>query len=129
LKRLMKYLNGTADLKLTYGGDHINNVLTAYVDADFAMDIDDRKSRSGFALMLNGGPISWGSKEAIQHNEQHHRGRILRRPQRIPRSCVAPPPPRQPWLLASRAHAYVQRQPGCDPINPKPRISPAHKAY
>jgi transposase InsO family protein len=63
LKRLMKYLHGTADLKITYGGDNSVNVLSAYVDADFAMDVDDRKSRSGFVLMLNGGPVAWGSKK------------------------------------------------------------------
>jgi hypothetical protein len=63
LKRVMKYLNGTADLKITYRGDYTNNFLTAYVDADFAIDVDDRKSRSSFVLMLNGGPVSWGSKK------------------------------------------------------------------
>jgi hypothetical protein len=59
----MKYLYGTADFKITYGGDDRSNLLTAYVDADFAMDLGDRKSRSGFLLLLNDGPVAWGSKK------------------------------------------------------------------
>jgi len=36
----------------------------AYCDADYAeLDIDDRKSRFGYILMLNGGSVSWGSRK------------------------------------------------------------------
>jgi hypothetical protein len=59
----MKYLHNTADFKITYGSNDRSNFFTAYVDVDFAMDLDDRKSRSNFLLMLNGGPIAWGSKK------------------------------------------------------------------
>lgn len=63
LKRVMKYLQGTSSFCITYGGDNCSNLLTAYCDSDFAMDQDDRKSRSGFVLMLNGGRVAWGSKK------------------------------------------------------------------
>ena len=37
------------------------NNLTAFADADFATDRDERRSTSGWVLYLNGGPISWRS--------------------------------------------------------------------
>ena len=58
LKRVMKYLHNTADYKITYGGDNQSNLLIAYVDVDFAMDLDDRRSHSDFLLIFNGGPIT-----------------------------------------------------------------------
>jgi hypothetical protein len=33
------------------------------VDASFAGDHDTRKSKTGFVLFLNGGPVSWKSKD------------------------------------------------------------------
>ncbi|CAB1098999.1 unnamed protein product [Ectocarpus sp. CCAP 1310/34] len=58
MKRLMRYLKGTTSLGITYrkdaqGGDK----LTAYVDSDFAGDLDDRKSTTGVVLTLAGGPV------------------------------------------------------------------------
>jgi len=35
----------------------------AYVDLDWAEDCSDRKSISGFTVMIDGGAISWGSKK------------------------------------------------------------------
>ena len=35
------------------------NILSGWVDSDFASDIDTRKSVTGYLLWLNGGPISW----------------------------------------------------------------------
>lgn len=63
LKRIFKYLRGTLDFKLAFGGRDARNVLVAYADADYAADLEDRRSRSGFVLFLNGGPITWGSKK------------------------------------------------------------------
>ena len=36
--------------------------LVGYSDADYANDQDDRKSTSGYAIMLCGGAISWASR-------------------------------------------------------------------
>ena len=36
--------------------------LTGYVDADFANDLDSRKSTSGLAIFVGGSCVSWRSK-------------------------------------------------------------------
>jgi hypothetical protein len=59
-KHLLRYLKGSIDLGITYsaaiGGD-----LTpiTYADASYASDLDDRKSTTGYVIMLNGGAISY----------------------------------------------------------------------
>jgi hypothetical protein len=40
-----------------------NHVLLAYTDADYAGDLNDRKSRSGSILFLNDGPVLWLSRK------------------------------------------------------------------
>ena len=66
VKHLVRYLRGTMDLGLLYsktaGGAGPPNVLTAYVDADWAGDPDSRRSTTGYVLLLNGAAISWKSK-------------------------------------------------------------------
>jgi hypothetical protein len=37
--------------------------LHGYVNADWASDVNDQKSTSGFVFMLAGGAISWSSKK------------------------------------------------------------------
>jgi len=51
-------VKGTINYQLTYGTIN-NNKLVGYADADYAADIDDRKSVSGYVFILNGGAISW----------------------------------------------------------------------
>jgi hypothetical protein len=36
-----------------------SNILSGWVDRDFASDVESRKSVNGYLLSLNGGPISW----------------------------------------------------------------------
>lgn len=64
-KRILRYLKGTKSHHLRYKTrtDDSSNVLFGYVDADHAGDKDDRKSVSGYILMLNGGPVSWSSRK------------------------------------------------------------------
>lgn len=38
-------------------------MLSGYVDADWASDVNDRRSTSGFVFMLGGAAISWESKK------------------------------------------------------------------
>ena len=59
-KRVFRYLKGTLDQKITYKRGC--SVLTGFSDADWAGDLDSRRSTTGFVFMLNGGPVSWQSK-------------------------------------------------------------------
>jgi hypothetical protein len=62
IKRILRYIKGTTDLKITYRrNSKQKQVLMGYCDADWANDQGDRKSTSGFVFMLNGGAISWQS--------------------------------------------------------------------
>ena len=53
----------------SYGRDPRGDVyfsadeLGGFVDASFAGDRDTRRSKTGFVLMFNGGPVSWKSKD------------------------------------------------------------------
>jgi len=60
--RVLRYLNCTKEMGITYtkSGD---NELVGYVDADFAGDLDGRKSTTGFIFLLNGSAVSWCSKK------------------------------------------------------------------
>ncbi|GKV22816.1 hypothetical protein SLEP1_g32638 [Rubroshorea leprosula] len=61
-KRILRYLCGTADFGLFYKkGDQTD--LAGFTDSDYAGDLDDRKSTSGFVFMLGSGAISWSSKK------------------------------------------------------------------
>ena len=62
VKRILRYLRGTADYQLTFGPSSDSKVI-AYCDADFANDPDTRKSISGYALMFNGGCFTWSSRK------------------------------------------------------------------
>ena len=60
--RLIRYLKGTEDYAITYQAGENNTVkLQGYCDADYAGDIDDRRSISGHIFFLGGGPVSWSS--------------------------------------------------------------------
>lgn len=63
LKRVLKYLKGTADLKLFLGNEKSPQELYGYADANYGEDRVDRKSNSGYIFMLNGGTISWKCKK------------------------------------------------------------------
>lgn len=58
----MRYVNGTLDFGLYYESND-NLQLLGYVDADWAGCIDDRKSTTGYAMLLGGSLFSWASKK------------------------------------------------------------------
>jgi len=62
IKRIMRYLKGTEDYGLWYkfGG---NLDLKVFTDADWAGNLDDRKSTSGGAFFLGKRLVSWTSKK------------------------------------------------------------------
>ncbi|KFD67424.1 hypothetical protein M514_20460 [Trichuris suis] len=57
----MRYLKGTRNMKLVY--KRAEGSLTAYCDADWANDKDDRRSTTGFVVCLSGTAVSWSSKK------------------------------------------------------------------
>jgi hypothetical protein len=66
-----KYLKGTTSHGITFGGTpSIRNLkpgtneieLIGFCDADYAGDLDTRRSTTGYVFLLNGGAISWQSK-------------------------------------------------------------------
>ena len=61
-KKILRYLKGTVDYGVFYkkGG---NEDLVAYTDSDYAGDLDDRKSTSGYVFLLSSGAVSWSSKK------------------------------------------------------------------
>ena len=62
VKRVLRYLNGTRNLGITYRPTP-NPEILGYTDADWAQDVSDRKSTSGYIFQLSGGAISWSSKK------------------------------------------------------------------
>ena len=61
VKRILRYLKGTANYSICYQGRDLR--LVGYTDADWGGDLDERKSTSGYAFLLNNGAISWSSKK------------------------------------------------------------------
>ena len=60
IKRLLRYIRGTASTGITLGGTGLT--LEAYADADFANDVKSRRSISGNLLMMVNGPVQWSSR-------------------------------------------------------------------
>jgi hypothetical protein len=58
----LKYLKGTSSLGLLYRNNAPAEI-TGYSDADWAGDVGDRKSTSGYAFLLRGAAISWKSNK------------------------------------------------------------------
>jgi hypothetical protein len=63
-KSVLRYLKRTLNYGITYNGQNCEQEieLECYCDSDFANAKDDRKSISGYAIKMAGGPIIWGSK-------------------------------------------------------------------
>lgn len=58
---VIKYLNSTKNAVLTYRKSGLP--LKGFCDANWAQDVNDRKSQSGFCFLLAGGLVSWESKK------------------------------------------------------------------
>jgi hypothetical protein len=64
VKRILRYLKGTKDLKLILGGKNADTKLKAYSDADLAGDLDKRRSTTGYVIVLGNSPIMWKCSQA-----------------------------------------------------------------
>lgn len=64
VKRVIRYLKGTKGLKLKLSSlKSCDKGLVAYSDANWAENRKDRKSNSGYIVMLNGGTVSWACRK------------------------------------------------------------------
>eukprot|EP00253_Pinus_taeda_P012255 PITA_12255 len=66
VKHVFRYLRGTSDYGLCYQGrTGLDRVLDirGFVDLDWAGDLDQRRSTSGYVFNLFGGAVSWMSKK------------------------------------------------------------------
>jgi hypothetical protein len=61
LKRLLRYLTATVDYGLRYTAEGESTRVTGYSDADFAGDLDTRRSTTGMVFMMANAAISWKS--------------------------------------------------------------------
>ena len=59
VKQIFRYIKRTSEYRLVYFNNKDENILSAYSDADWAGDLTDRKSTSGYISMLSGGAVSW----------------------------------------------------------------------
>jgi hypothetical protein len=61
-KHVMRYLKGTIDYGLSYGGD-LNFTLSGYTNADWAGSVYDRKITSRWCFNFGSAMILWKSRK------------------------------------------------------------------
>ncbi|KAK9681859.1 hypothetical protein RND81_10G032400 [Saponaria officinalis] len=61
-KRILRYLRGTTDFGIFYNKG-AKSELIGFCDSDYAGDLDDRRSTSGYVFMLGFAVVSWCSKK------------------------------------------------------------------
>jgi len=61
VKRIFRFLKGIQQRGIVYKKTSGKPVLTMYCDADYATDIDTRKSTTGYVAFIAGGPVAWRS--------------------------------------------------------------------
>ena len=59
-KAVLRYIAGTLDTGITFR--QTDSAVEGYCDADYAGDLDTRRSTTGFVFILSGGAITWSSK-------------------------------------------------------------------
>jgi len=62
VKRTLRYLCGTQDNGLLFSSksdDESDRVLETFCDADYAGDVDNRRSTTGYVILYGTSPISW----------------------------------------------------------------------
>lgn len=63
MKHLLRFVKGTLNLGLDFGTRRGTNALIeGYADADYAGDVDTRRSTTGFVYFVHGSLVSWKSR-------------------------------------------------------------------
>jgi hypothetical protein len=57
---VVRYLMGIADYGLIFGGS--SEILVGYCDADYAGDLDSRRSTTGYVFLMFGVAVRWSSR-------------------------------------------------------------------
>lgn len=60
-KRILRYIKGTINFGISFPSSN-NRKLTGFSDADYAGDMDTRRSTSGFVFLYGNSIISWNSE-------------------------------------------------------------------
>ena len=64
VKRILRYLKGTPNYGLAYSSNvDTDGPLIGYSDADWAGDVNDCKSTSGYFFIMSGAAVSWKSQK------------------------------------------------------------------
>ncbi|KAJ9547861.1 LOW QUALITY PROTEIN: hypothetical protein OSB04_020404 [Centaurea solstitialis] len=61
-KRVIRYIKATTSMGIFYQRGNTDEMV-AYTDNNYARDLDDRRSTSGYVFMLSGGAVAWASKK------------------------------------------------------------------
>ncbi|KAH9722966.1 Integrase catalytic domain-containing protein [Citrus sinensis] len=69
VKRILRYIRGTSDVALCYGGSEFT--VRGYVDSDFAGDLDKRKSTTGYVFTLAGATVARQLSISIEPENLH----------------------------------------------------------
>ena len=65
VKRILRYLKGTMDYGLSFSSDGVGDKLFGYSDADWAGDVDTRRSTSGYVFKIGDAAVSWSSRKQV----------------------------------------------------------------
>ena len=63
VKRVLRYVAGSLNLRIEYNGNSANKEVVGYSDSDWAGDKSDRKSTNGYVFTMCGGAVSWCSRK------------------------------------------------------------------
>lgn len=63
LKRILRYIKGTLDMKLIFRRSDMNGILEGHVDSDWAGDVNDRKSLSGYVFRVYSSTVAWTTRK------------------------------------------------------------------
>ena len=63
VKRVLRYLKGTLNYGLKFSAHDEDPELIGYSDADWAGDVDTRRSTSGYVFQIGRSTVSWSSRK------------------------------------------------------------------